>query len=709
MKSQQPQNKINTRKSILLRGYLVFAIAGFFAAAVLFAAARLQLGSDEEFSEALRQKNSRVIDVHAIRGNIYADQGRLLATSVPTYNLVFDSRADGLTNELFKSKIDSLSLKLAAKFPEKNAGSWKNYLQYLRYKKSRYTIIRKDLSYLTVKEIKKWPLISLGKFKSGFWWEEKSKRMYFMGELAKRTIGYSKQGIYVGLEGAFDSLLRGTDGKRMEQRMPGNVWRPVQVGNYKDPVNGHDIITTLDINLQDVAQHALNKVLTENEADHGCAVVMEVKTGAIRAMANLKRNKDGLYSETQNFAVDEFSEPGSTFKLVSVMALLNDGHCGPNDSIDIEWGKTSFYGQKMEDASKPHKTTMTLQEIFEKSSNVGISKLVVKNYHKDPQKFIDYALDLGLNIKPDFDIRSAGNPRIKSKKSSDWSATSLPWMSIGYEIKVSPMQILMLYNAVANNGQMVKPYMVSEIHREGQLIQKIEPVVLKEKICSEQTIKSLKSMMEGVVDHGTATNVKNPNYTVAGKTGTAQISKAGGYDKSSYKASFVGYFPAENPQYTVIVVINEPRKGKYYGALVAGPVFKEIADKIFSSNVNLHPEIEIKSKPQLPESIHGHLFKSKTVLNGLGISARFDSPADSSLWIKSTAGEYALSLFGIQKPQGKIPDARGMGLRDAIQFMNESGIKVSFEGYGKVVKQTPAPGEPKIAGQKVHLILSVNN
>lgn len=706
MSTPQKTNKVNTRKAILVRAWFVFGLAVVFAFSVLFAAARLQLGSDSEFSEALKTKNTRVVEIKAVRGNIYASGGNLLATSVPTYSLVFDSRADGLSNDLFRKNIDSLSFLLSIQFPEKNAATWKSHLTGLRNRKSRYAVLRKDVNFMQVKEIRQWPLIRLGKFKSGFWWEESNKRLYFMGELAKRAIGYSKQGVYVGLEGAFDSLLRGSDGQQMEQRMPGNVWRPLQAGNFKDPVNGYDIVTTLDVNLQDVAQNALNRVLTENEADRGCAVVMEVSTGAIKAIANLKRNADGLYYEAQNYAVDEFSEPGSTFKLVSAMALLEDGYCKPTDSVNIEGGKISFYGQKMEDASKPHKNYLTLQEVFEKSSNVGISKLVNQYYSKKPDKYIEHALDLGLNIKPDFDIRTSNNPRIKSRKSSDWSAVSLPWMSIGYELKLSPLQILMIYNAVANNGRMMKPYMVSEITQEGRMINKVEPVVLKEKICSDETLKALKIMMEGVVDHGTATNVKNEDYKVAGKTGTAQISKGGGYNKSSYKASFVGYFPAENPKYTVIVVINEPSKGLYYGALVAGPVFKEIADKIYSSSTNLHRPLPQAGKPQLPPVLTGNSDKTRLVLNSMGISAKSDN---GSKWTAANRGEYAIFLEGLKSEAGKIPDTKGMGLRDAMLMLEEKHLKVTFEGFGVVASQNPPAGTTAAPGQTIHLILKTPN
>jgi len=706
LSTNKKKNKVNTRRAILLRAYLVFGLALIFGLAVLLAAARLQMGSDKKFSAALREKNRRVQDIPAIRGNIYASDGSLLATSVPRYNMILDANADGLTNELFKNKIDSLSIKMASQFKEKTAAGWKIYFTELRRRKSRYAMLAKDLGYDVVKRMKTWPLINLGKFKSGIWYDEQGKRMYFMGELAKRTIGYSKQGVYIGLEGALDSFLKGKDGKRMEQRMPGNVWRPVHVGNFSDPINGLDIVTTLNINLQDVAQAALGRVLAENEADHGCAVVMEVSTGAIKAMANLKRGKDGNYTEAQNYAVDEFSEPGSTFKLVSVLALLEDGYCKPTDSVDVNGGKTNFYGEVMEDASKPNKRILNLQESFEKSSNVGISKFVVKYYAKSPQKFIDHSIRLGLNIKPNFDVRSSGNPRIKTVKSTDWSLTALPWMSIGYETQISPLQIATLYNAVANGGKMVKPYMVSEIHRDGMLLKKIETTVMNEKICSDETLKALQSMLEGVVDHGTATNIKNDDYTVAGKTGTAKIAKGKTYEEGSYKASFAGYFPANNPQYTVIVVINEPRKGKYYGALVAGPVFKAIADNIYSSSVKLHPGIPISAAAKMPFVLNGNLFFSKIVMNSLGISSHMDTGSTAMPWVKTKTSDFFITLSGVKTSPNIIPDVTGMGLRDAIQLLENRKLTVTFDGYGRITSQSIKAGSSLAKGASIHLNLN---
>jgi cell division protein FtsI (penicillin-binding protein 3) len=702
--STPANNKVNTRRAILLRAYLVFGIVLVFGISVLFTTARLQLGSDKEFSEALKQKNSRVLDVKAIRGNIYAADGSLLATSVPRYDMVFDAFADGLGRDTFRKYIDSLSLLMASEFKEKDEAGWKNHLTTLRNRKSRYTLLIKDQGFDIVKKMKTWPLIRKGKFKGGFWFEERGKRLYFMGDLARRTIGYSKQGVYVGLEGAFDSLLRGKDGQRMEQRMPGNTWRPMQAGNLKDPVNGYDIVTTLDVNLQDVAQNALQRVLANNEADHGCAVVMEVKTGAIKAMANLKRNENGEYVEVMNYAVDEFEEPGSTFKLISAMALLEDGYAKPTDSVDVQGGEAKMYGETMKDATKPNKRILTLQESFEKSSNVGISKLVLKHYAKQPEKFVNHALRLGLNFKPEFDVRTANNPLIKTKKSKNWYNTTLPWMSIGYETQISPLQMLMLYNAVANNGKMMRPYMVSEIKHEGKSIRTITPVVLNEQICSATTLAALKSMMEGVVNHGTATNLKNDNYQVAGKTGTAKIAKGKAYADGSYKASFAGYFPASNPQYSIIVVINEPKKGIIYGSLVAGPVFKDIADKIYSSSLKIQPVAGKTGEPQIPEILKGNTAKTRLVLNALNISSQLDSGKNGD-WVSGEKKGFAVLLRPAKTKQGLLPDFKGLGLRDAIVWLEQNKIMVSSEGYGRIISQSIPAGTTISKVTQIHLIL----
>jgi cell division protein FtsI (penicillin-binding protein 3) len=711
---------------------MVFGGVLIFGLSIIVSVARLQLGLDSEFNEEFkkRKQNTRTVNVKAIRGNIYADDGSLLATSVPTYDLVFDPKANGLLPAIFNTRLDSLCRMMGAEFtvkgetkakllaknkPDdkvirefnvaKNTADWKAYFLKIRSGSDRHVILLKDLGFDMVKKIKTWPMVNLGKFKGGFWTEERGKRLYFMGDMARRTIGYTKDSVFVGLEGAFDSLLRGNDGKRMEQRMPGNIWRPIPIGENLEPKNGYDIITTLDVNLQDVAQNALNRVLIENEADHGCAVVMEVSTGAIKALANLKRDKKtGQYYDIQNYAVDEFSEPGSTFKLVSVMAMLEDGLAKPQDSVDVQGGTTIFNGEKMVDATAPNKRFFTLQESFEKSSNVGISKLVVKHYGKKPEKYIEHCTRLGLNIKPDFDIQSSNGPVIKTKKSRDWSPVTLPWMSIGYETMISPLQTLMIYNAIANGGKMMKPYMVKEIRHEGKLIKKIEPNVVNEKICSEQTIATLKSMLEGVVTRGTATNLKSANYSIAGKTGTALIAKGKKYEKGSYKASFAGYFPANNPKYTIVVVINEPRKGEIYGGRVAGPVFKDIADKVYSSSIKLQPTQAGTSGPQVPDYFKGEVTAVRLVLNKLNISSTADS-GKLGEWVVGSKRTHSVSLQPMKVTPGTVPDLKGMGLRDAMRLLENQGIEVTSDGYGRIVGQNLPPGTKILNGMKIHLQL----
>ncbi len=712
------KSKINTRKAILLRAYVVFALVGSFGAFIVFSMIKLQNGFDKEFSVELQKKNTRVKQVEGIRGNIYADDGSLLATSIPTYDLIWDAKADGLTNKSFQSKIDSLSLMLSKEFPTKinasgnpriggNPGEWKYKLTSLRKKKVRYVILQKELSFDVVKRLKSYPLFWMGKFKSGFWFEEKGKRMYFMGDLAKRAIGYTKNGVSVGLEGAFDSLLRGKNGQIMEQRMPGRIWRPMQIGSNSVAENGYDIVTTLDVGFQDITQYALNKALVENEADHGCAMVMEVKTGAIKAIANLKRGKDGIYYESQNYAVSEFSEPGSTFKIISAMALLEDKYATPSDSISTKNGRVR-YSKDVEftdgDHFDPKNKTYTLQKSIEVSSNVGISQFVWKHYQKKPSKFIDHILDLGLNSKPNFDIPTSNYPVIITPKSNGWSGVALPSMSIGYTSQISPLQTLMIYNTIANNGKMMNPYLVKEILQDGKSVNKIEPKIIKESICSEKTVKALQNMLSGVVSRGTADEItKQCKFTAAGKTGTAKINENGRYIEK-YNASFVGYFPAENPQYSIIVVINRPNKKEYYAAKVAVPVFIEIANKIYSSHIQIQPTLVTSRITEAPYVLNGNQQALKTILNDLNISSQSSQP--TAAFVQAESKGYAVTFKPLTVEANKVPDFRGMGIRDALQIAKLIPVKITFEGYGKVVGQSIPAGNSIGANNIIHLKLS---
>ena len=711
------KTKVNSRKVILVRAYIVFALLFVFAISIFITAVKLQLGTDDKFREELSAKNTRVVEIEAMRGNIYADDGSLLATSVPKYDVVFDLRADGLTTKVFIGKIDSFSMMMSRMFPERSASAWKEHFLKHREKRTRYLKIAKDIGFEQVKAIKKWPIARLGKFKGGIWYEEKGKRMYFMGELAKRTIGYIKDKTAVGLEGAFDTLLRGKNGSQMQQRMSGQTWRPIQVGNNRTAINGKDIVTTLDVRIQDIAQYALQKGLEAESADHGCVIVMESKTGAIKAMANLKRGEDGQYYEAQNYAVSEFTEPGSTFKLLSAIALLEDGKVSTTDSVDNSWGKWNWYDMKLEDAVKPKKRYYTLSECLQNSSNVGTSKFVMQHYKKDPKKFTQHALDLGLHIKPKFDIPSSSNPSIATPDQSGWSGTSLPSLSIGYSSKISPLQTLMLYNTIANQGKMMQPYMVKEIRQEGQTLSKIEPLVINEKAVSAKTAATLTQMLIQVVDNGTANGIKTDNYKIAGKTGTAWISsgKSGynGENQKQYQASFAGFFPANNPQYTIVVVVNNPKSGRYSGSQIAAPIFKNISDRIYSTHIKVQPALQTTSLPEVPGILKGDASKTKWVLNEIGISSQLTQdtasknshPTLSGQYIDPSKEAHSVKLKPMRIQENTLPDLRGMGLRDALKLLSDLGLKASYSGYGKVSDQAPAPNTKINPNGDVVLIL----
>jgi cell division protein FtsI (penicillin-binding protein 3) len=711
------KTKVNSRKVILVRAYIVFALLFVFAISIFITAVKLQLGTDDKFREELSAKNTRVVEIEAMRGNIYADDGSLLATSVPKYDVVFDLRADGLTTKVFIGKIDSFSMMMSRMFPERSASAWKEHFLKHREKRTRYLKIAKDIGFEQVKAIKKWPIARLGKFKGGIWYEEKGKRMYFMGELAKRTIGYIKDKTAVGLEGAFDTLLRGKNGSQMQQRMSGQTWRPIQVGNNRTAINGKDIVTTLDVRIQDIAQYALQKGLEAESADHGCVIVMESKTGAIKAMANLKRGEDGQYYEAQNYAVSEFTEPGSTFKLLSAIALLEDGKVSTTDSVDNSWGKWNWYDMKLEDAVKPKKRYYTLSECLQNSSNVGTSKFVMQHYKKDPKKFTQHALDLGLHIKPKFDIPSSSNPSIATPDQSGWSGTSLPSLSIGYSSKISPLQTLMLYNTIANQGKMMQPYMVKEIRQEGQTLSKIEPLVINENAVSAKTAATLTQMLIQVVDNGTANGIKTDNYKIAGKTGTAWISsgKSGynGENQKQYQASFAGFFPANNPQYTIVVVVNNPKSGRYSGSQIAAPIFKNISDRIYSTHIKVQPALQTTSLPEVPGILKGDASKTKWVLNEIGISSQLTQdtasknshPTLSGQYIDPSKEAHSVKLKPMRIQENTLPDLRGMGLRDALKLLSDLGLKASYSGYGKVSDQAPAPNTKINPNGDVVLIL----
>lgn len=696
---------MNLRKSILLRTRIASVGVVLLAVLIMMKAFDLAVLNREEYVKKSEEQSIRLREVKAIRGNILSNDGRLLATSLPKYDIHFDTRASGITDELFKDKLDSLSVLLSIHFRDKSFSMWRSYLQNARNSNDKYLLISRKVSYETAKEMSEWPIFRKGRFSGGFIKEEHNEREMPFGQLARRTVGFTtREGKSVGIESAFDSLLRGISGKRMEQRVSANVWRPIGNVEYR-PDNGCDIVTTLDISIQDVAEDALKRALIHHNCQSGSAILMEVETGAIRAIANFTKMKDGTYFEDMNIGLSIASDPGSTFKLASALALLEEKAVNSlDDSVPIYYGQKKFYDRVMEDAHLSSYQKVTFRYAFENSSNVGIASLVEETFKHNPQRFVDYLSKLHLDRPLGLQLKDEGNIRIKKPTDKDWSRVSLPWLSIGYESRITPIQTLAMYNAIANNGVLVKPYFVSEVRRLGKTLWKHETEVLNPKICSQKTVDNLRILLEGVVENGTAKNLKGMEYKVAGKTGTAQILMGTKYDKGSHKASFVGYFPAEKPRYTCIIVINAPQGGVYYGSLVAGPVFKEIADKVYATLSDIHPEIAPQSQRSLPLVKQGIAKDIKEVLNTLGISSYTKEGATGSEWVSTYRESQAIRLLAKQMQVDNMPDVRGMGARDAIFLLESLDMEVKISGYGAVVSQSIPPGT-KIKSQKVLLQL----
>lgn len=655
---------------------------------------------------------TKYVPVPAERGNIYSADGRLLATSLPAFEIRMDMKADGLTNEIFHHSIDSLSLRMAALFGDRSSSDYKKQFTSARKRGERYFLVKKNVTYPQLLEMKTFPVFRLGQFKGGLIVIQQNKRAYPYRELANRTIGYMRDATVqpVGLEGSFNHSLTGIPGKRLVQKVSGGEFLPINDKNEIDPQNGKDVITTIDINLQDVAENALLKTLVENNADHGCVVVMDVKTGAIRAIANLGRNEQGSYQEDYNYAVGEAHEPGSTFKLASMLALLEDGYVDIDDTVDVELGIHQFWNQTMRDAERHNLRRITVKSAFAHSSNVGISKLVEQHYNREPEKYLQHLRDLGLDKKLNVEIPGEQQPYVKNTKDKRFTRYSLPWMSVGYELRVSPLQMLTLYNAVANNGIMMKPYLVQQVQEYGKPVEEFAPLVLNKKICSDKTLRSLHEILQAVIDSGTAKNLRNNNYTIGGKTGTAQIAdEKHGYGKRVYQSSFVGYFPADSPLYSCIVVVNAPSKGNYYGALVAAPVFKEIADKVYSTDLDVHPPISTllaSTAPVQPRVKAGYKNDILLACTQMGFTPQSRS---DNVWVSASANGKDIYLDDKKtiEQSGTVPDVTGMGLRDALYLLESCGLQVNVNGAGTVLSQTIPAGSKIQKGQFILINLGL--
>ncbi len=695
-------------KEIKNRVYLSYGLMCLFAIAIVVRVAHIQFVEGEKWKEKAETQTTAFREIEASRGNIFANDGSLLATSEPIYEIRWDAAVPSLKDDYFNEHIDKLSRQLSDLFKDKSAEAYKRELTKARLNKSQYYLIKRKVGHKELKALREFEIFKLGKYSGGLIYNQHNKRAKPFKQLAARTIGYDQPGYSVGLEGAYSTELAGVGGKRLMRKIAGGNWKPLSDENEIEPEDGSDLVTTIDINIQDVAQNALLTQLEKHGAHHGCAILMEVQTGNIKAIANLTSQGDGSYAETYNYAIGSTTEPGSTFKLASLLCLLEDGFVDITDTVNIEGGIKRFYNATMKDSKTGIYDKITVAKAFEISSNVGISKLVNQYYQKNPQKMIDRLVAMGLNDPLGLEIQGEGQPSIPSPKDPSWSGISLPWMSIGYEVLQTPMQILAFYNAIANNGKMVRPKFVSSITKHGTVEKEFPTVVLKERICSQKTVDKLRMLMEGVVEHGTASNLKHANYKIAGKTGTAQISKGGSYHRDkSYQASFVGYFPADKPRYTCIVVVDSPTSSVYYGNLVAGPIFKEISDKVYSTQVKMLEEVE--TDPQLADQLipFSKVSEKRDLVKAFEtLNIKTDVKDPDAKWAMAAADSNAVEIIEREVIENLVPRVVGMGAMDALYLLENSGLKVNMIGSGVVRQQSILPGTRASVGREIIIRLS---
>ncbi|WP_297869369.1 penicillin-binding protein [uncultured Flavobacterium sp.] len=655
-------------KKISYRMYFVAFMFFMMAVLVLIKLNNIQWVEGSYYRKLAKERTVKNFTIPANKGNVYSADGSLLATSIPEYSIYFDAVAP--SSELFKENIQALSDSLSVMFG-KSSGHYQAKLQKARANKSRYLFIAKKLSYTEQMRLKSFPLFNKGANKGGLIIEQKIVREHPIGLVAKRTIGYERSNEDgKGLEYAFRNYLNGKNGHRMMQKIAKNQWKPINDVNEKEPQDGYDIISTIDVYIQDIAHHALLKQLEYYSADHGCVVVMETKTGHVKAISNLGRAEDGSYYETQNYAITESHEPGSTFKLMDLIAVLDDKKADTSTIYDSKGGRIQYYGRSVKDSNGKGYGKISLARGFELSSNTVLVQSVYESYKNNPKQFVDRINSYGLNKPLGLPIKGEGTPIIPQPGTDRWSGVALPWMAFGYGLSVTPLQTLTLYNAVANDGVMVKPIFVSEIKEWNKTIKKFDTQVINPKICSQETLNKIHAVLENVVKKGTGSKLYSKDFSMAGKTGTAQVNYK---DKSQlyYASSFVGYFPADKPKYSCIVVVHKPNVAAgYYGADVAGPVFKRIAQKIFTDSPSMNHVKNIDAKVISEENKYAEYYK------------------------KVVAEELI------------VPNVKGMDGMDAVALLENLGLKVKVIGVGRVKKQSLTSGQAFNKNQTIIIELS---
>lgn len=687
---------MKNQKDIATRVYIVFATLCLLGLAIVVKILVIQFGAGESWQERA-DDFVFVKEIKPSRGQILARDGSLLATSVPEFDIYWDSRSEAIDKAFFAASLDSLCIAFSKLFGDKSKSEYKAMFLEAQSRGDRYKLIARDVDYNEQKAIQQFPFIRRGRYKSGFIFQRTDKRMKPFGKLAARTIGIDRDDYRVGLEGAFHNELAGRPGKRIEQRIPGGFSKPLSDEYIIEPQEGCDLLTTIDVHIQDVAAQALEKQMVQHHAQWGTVIVMEVQTGYIRAISNLELDgESGRYEEALNYAVGHAIEPGSTFKLASLVATLDEGLASLQDTVDTYEGRTTFYGMPMHDSDydkgKGH-GVINVEECFELSSNIGTAKTIHKAFRNDPQRFLDKLWAMGLGEPLGLSIKGEAIPALRKQVGEKgWSGVSPTQMAIGYEVTQTPLQTLAFYNAFANDGRLVQPLFASHLVQNGKVVQEFSPNVLQDEICSKRTLKLARQMLEGVVETGTGKDAfANSPYTVAGKTGTARVTRNGKYVQSRYRASFCGYFPAEKPRYSILVLISEPSSGIYYASSLAAPVFREIADKIFATEFELHQNESptLVADGHLPVSKDGSGPELLSVYKELGIPVSLQGQGD---WVRVSTGKDSVSIKQVEFPKGLVPNVVGMGLQDALYLLENAGLKVKVQGFGTVKKQSVPTG-----------------
>ena len=658
-------------KNILNRLYFVAGCMFIFALLVTYKLISIQFFQGAKYREMAVTATEKMVTIPATRGNLYAGDGSLLATSVIKYDVRWDAVSP--SEDHFNENIVDLSKGLS-NLLGKSSSYYEDRLRKARATKNRYLFIARNLSYSDYISIKSLPLFNKGQFKGGIIIEEHTEREHPLDKMAERTVGYERKddsGYYtrVGLEGAYGHYLRGKEGRRLKQKIAKGEWKPIGIGNIVEPRDGYDVISTIDVNIQDIAHNALLSSLEKFKADHGCVVVMETATGEIKAISNLGRTSQGKYYERLNYAVGESHEPGSTFKLMAMVAALEDKVVDTSQVIDTENGRVRFYDRTAIDSKRGGYGKISAARAFELSSNTAFAKMINAPYSKDPKRFVKRLFNMGLNEKLGLEIKGEGEPDFPYPGDKDWYGTTLPWMAFGYGIELTPLQTLTFYNAIANDGEMVKPRFIKQVKEWDVTVETFEKEVLNPRIASQSTINAVREMMENTVRRGTAKNIYSPDFSMAGKTGTCQTEYW--IEPNRYISSFAGYFPADNPKYSCIVVIHKPEKSiGYYGNVVAAPVFKQIAQKIYTDT------------PVIDE---------------------VDLSKDNA---KGIENDYQAYYNNVNKGATTVPNVKGMSGMDAVALLENLGLKVRFRGSGKVKTQSIKAGEKLVKNKTITLELS---